>query len=178
MTRHGQDTISLGSEECVDIVNVDRFERIDRFTCDSSPYDYCNTFTQWSDDGRYVAMCNPELANIPSRPMFMSNIWIIDTQTNTISSTIQAEGPAGTGFGLVSVTPSSVYPGLAYTALGQWDPSTYANIGIIQKATGQLVRMIDTEGEAFRPQFIYELPDGRLIVTGGESHKILIIDPT
>ena len=85
---------------------------------------------------------------------------------------------AGIGWGIISVTPSTVYPGLAYTAPAQWDPSTNANIGIIQKATGQLVRMIDTDDEAFSPQFIYEIPDGRLIVTGGESHKILIIDPT
>jgi hypothetical protein len=163
----------LGSEEYVDIVDINRFERIDRFTCDRSIHDFCNTFTPWSEDGRYVAMCNPELANIPSRPAFMSNIWIIDTLTNTISSTIQA----GSGFGLISVTPSTLQPGLAYAAHGQWDSSNFSNIAIIQKYTGQLISMIDA-GEVFQPQFIHELADDRIIVTGGESHKILIIDPT
>jgi hypothetical protein len=167
-----------GSEEYVDIVDLTRFERISRFTCNSSPYEYCNTFIPWSEDGRLLAMCNPMNARISTRPLFLSNIWIIDTLTNNVVSTIQADGPQGTGgFGLVSVTPSSVFPGRMYTALGFWDDTQYENIGIVNKTTGQLIQMIDV-GEALRPQFIHELPDGRIIVTGGESHKILIIDPT
>jgi len=50
------------------------------------------------------------------------------------------------------------------------DPATPAN-------TGEIIETIETV-EGFTSQFIYETPDGLLIVTGGDSEKILIIDPS
>ena len=57
----------VGAEEYVDIVDLNRFERIDRFTCNETPAEFTNNFVPWSSDGRYVAMCVPEVCREETR---------------------------------------------------------------------------------------------------------------
>jgi len=167
----------VGQEEYVDIIDLQSFTRMQRIACNSNwSYDYTNDLAQWNSDGRYVAVCNPEAYGIASHPAFSDAIWIIDTADNSVSSTIGVID-SNHRYGAKSLIVSDACTDGAYVAINQYDDTNSQRILLIDKSSGEVEQAVDT-GTEIIPEFLYELPDGRLIVTGGVSGKLAIIDPT
>jgi DNA-binding beta-propeller fold protein YncE len=168
--------LHTGAFEYLDIIAIPAFQRTARIECNSYPEYFTNTFSPWSDDGRYVAMCNPESFYLPSHPAFNDGIWVIDSYSGAVTSTINI-AIGDYRYGARSLIVSHVCDGEAYVALNQCGNSNANRIAVVDHATGDCLGSLDT-GTEITPVFMHELPDGRLIVTGGASGKIAIIDPT
>ncbi len=83
-------------------------------------------------------------------------------------------GSGGREYGVSHACKSNVFLCEVYVT-----PSTAAprELFVVDTDLGTIVDTIPLP-EDFLPQFIYQTPDGRLIVTGGASGKIAIIDPS
>ena len=132
---------------------------------------YFDEFVRWSDEDPLVAMFASELDITQlDNYEYQSGIWIINTATNQVVQTIKVFFEEGWGESPVyHGTVSSVYPGRAYV-------TTAVGVQAIDKATGANIEVWHLP--MVYPMFVHEMPDGRLIVTTGESEKIYIIDPS
>ena len=128
-----------------------------------------------------VAACCPTVGNpIEGHPELQDGIWLVDPVSATVVSRVHISDGNGVAVGAFHAVISQAYPGQIYLSVvafqGSDQPS--GNILVASYPSGQYIRSIDTGSSGCLPFFIQELPDGHLIVTGGESHKVLIIDPT
>ena len=138
-------------------------------------YPTSNDLCKWSDTEPLIALCNKQIDKDPEGPEYGHSLTIINTDTNTAVQQFTILDESGNMRGIEHALVSHVHPGIAYLSLGFGGPT--ASIAVIDYSTGSVIQYIKS-GLVFMPYFIHELPDGRLIVTGGESGKILIIDPT
>ena len=166
----------VGAEEYVDIVDLNRFERIDRFTCNETPTEFTNNFVPWSNDGRYIAMCVPEVCEEQTRPGFENGIWIIDTQTDSVSQTIPVIGPDSCEMGAKNMRRSSLNSSIFYVCTSiLCSPYDYKLLSI-DASTGQLVQGISVPYN-FAAEDVAELPDGRLFVSTGYLGQLVVVTP-
>ena len=131
-----------------------------------------NDFIKWSDTEPLVAMCCG-VDTYMHDPQYMAGLWIINTDLAQVVNrlTITFNGRI---YGVRHACVSRVYPSDVDIVP---DIGTPEELFIIDKDTGAVTGTIPLP-TGFNAEFIYEIPYGRLIVTGGESGKILIIDPT
>jgi hypothetical protein len=136
-------------------------------------YLYCNEVVDWSDEDPLVALCNSFIYSEPEHPEYMDGLWIINTETNSVVETISVPTNTLASSGVRHALLSEVHPGWVYVTPG---PSAADQLIIMDHDTGAYINRIDLAGYCI-PEFMYELPDGRLIVTAGLAERILIIDP-
>jgi hypothetical protein len=137
--------------------------------------DYENDFIDWSDEEPLVAMFASSLDwNQEDNYEYMSAIWIINTETNEVVQTLKVFDQRPVERYVNHGVLSDVHPGRVYvtTHPGPLGEGVYA----IDKDTGATIDRIFT-GYGVCPEFVCEIPDGRLIVTCPRNEKILIIAP-
>lgn len=133
---------------------------------------YRNDFLQWSDDPPRIAMlCNEDVDL--EEEQYHAGIVLIDPQTDEVVDWLIITDETGLEFGVQHACISDVHPGVVYISTNVASPF---DLMAIDYDTGEVLDKLDTP-QGFHSQFIYETPDGLLIVTGGTSGKILIIDP-
>ncbi len=171
-----RDDVGREGGECIDILAVDRsFPRLGGLpACFTNEYLYCNDLVKWSDEDPLIALCNRSVDNMGDSEDFSDGLWIIDTELEEVVQTYRIYDIADRIRGVQHLCVSEVRPGIAYMSLGFGGLD--AETAVFDMATGQVIEHIQT-GLVFTPEFIYELPDGRLIVTGGRTKNIVIIDP-
>ena len=136
---------------------------------------YEHDFIDWSDEEPLVAMFASSLDwNQEENYEYMSAIWIINTETNEVVQTLKVFDERPVEVYVNHGVLSDVHPGCVYvtTHPGPLGEGVYA----IDKDTGATINRIFT-GYGVCPEFVYEIPDGRLIVTCPSNEKILIIEP-
>ncbi len=166
--------ISYGVGSIVDVIlPVRGLPRETWMVSPRSPMPYRNDFFLWSEEDMLVAMCCATEPDI-REPEFMAGLWIIDPELCEVVDYIDIVNQYGGYIGVRHACVSSVYPGHVYISSSTGGPD---DLFIIDHDTGEIIETIETV-EDFTSQFIYETPDGLIIVTGGDSEKILIIDPS
>ncbi len=160
----------------VDVIGLIRgFPRVARISTSSvSDYPYVNDLIKWSDTDPFMVICNRCVDRLTGYPEYSQGIWIVNTDTDSVVQRFTILDSDGHVRGVKHACVSQVHPGTAYLSLGFGGPA--AEIAVIDCSTGQVIDSIRAD-RVFTPEFIYELPDGRLIVTGGRTSNILIIDP-
>ncbi len=162
----------------VDILTVQRdLPRETQIMVTENRTSFSNDFCSWSDDEPLVAICCLLLNWYAPDDIYRQGLWIVNTDTNEVVERITVEDIDGESRGVRHAIRSKVYPGRVYVTLGNGGTDwTHAALAIDQE-TGQLIDPIPTGGEDVA-DFIYEIPDGRLIITQDLSQRILIIDPS
>jgi hypothetical protein len=133
---------------------------------------YISDLIDWSDTEPLVAICC--LVEDWDYENFKKGLWILNTETGQIVDRLSILDPSGHFRPVIHAYISQINPCNIY--ISAWTGQNGWGILVIDYDTGSLISTIDT-GPDFEPNFIYETPEGLLIVTGGESGKILIIDP-
>jgi hypothetical protein len=168
-----------GEYDQIDIVDTSSFSRVFQLSVPSSWGDqYCSTMLNWSDDPPLVAVCCPRSDNIDSHPEYANSIWLIDPVSGTVSNTIAITDSQGGPYGALNAVISQENPNEVYvSATG---PTSPGNILVIDYSTGDYIRSVDTvvNGLGCIAFFIDELKDGRLMATGPDMGKIIIVDPS
>jgi hypothetical protein len=166
-----------GRTAWTDVIDVVRgFPRVTRISSGFQPdHPYCNDLIKWSDTEPLIALCNKDLDYKPAYPEYSQGLWIINTETNSVVQRMTICDSEGNKCGVDHAFVSRTQPGIVYLALGFG--GTHSEIAVVDYYTGAPIRWIRS-GRPFWPEFIYEISDDRLIVTGGETERILIIDPT
>jgi hypothetical protein len=136
-------------------------------------YFYLNDLVEWSDEDPLIALCNSFIYSEPEHPEYMDGLWIINTETDSVVETIPVVTSGSDWRGARHALVSEVHPGWVYVTPGSWAAD---QVRIIDHDTGAYINRIDLADYCI-PEFMYELPDGRLIVTAGLAERILIIDP-
>jgi len=106
-------------------------------------------------------------------PEYMAGFWIINTELAEVVDRLTIDY-GGRIVGVRHACVSSIDPCVVYV---NPDLAYVPDLLAIDHDSGDVLWTIPLV-EDFKPEFIYEIPDGRLIVTGGTSGKILIIDPS
>ena len=174
VSAHQHHRLNWSSTSMVDIILRQRgLPRTSQIRCawpGSSPYTW--DFLPWSDEAPLVAMCcgiDPSMND----PDYMAGLWIIDTDLAQVVNRLTITYN-GRSLGVMHACISQVISGSVYVV--PWLATT-VQLYVIDKDTGVVTGTIPLPS-GFNAEFVYEISDGRLIVTGGESGKILIIDPT
>lgn len=157
------------------VVTEPTLERVAQIQTIFSDSDYNCDFIDWSDQEPLVTMFASSLDwNQEDNYEYMSAIWIINTETNEVVETMKVFDERDVERYVNHGVLSDVHPGRLYVTVagGPQGEGVYA----IDKDTGEVIDRIFT-GYGVRPEFVYEIPDGRLIVTCPHNEKILIIDP-
>jgi DNA-binding beta-propeller fold protein YncE len=158
----------------IDIVSTERgFPRLAQYLTTHTYAKYANDFFEWSDYEHSAAMCVVSTEDWEGYEEYNFGLWIIDTETNEVVDKIQVVDEEGNNVGVCHGILSEVYPGRVYLALAY---ALNNSVIAIDHDTSELIESLPTGGGYV--DFLYELPDGRLIVTKGEAGEILIIDPT
>jgi hypothetical protein len=166
--------------DAVDILSVQReLGRTGGFpSCFTPDEPYCNDLVKWSDEEPLMALCNKCVAgsyDVVHDPKYNHGLWIFDTNTEELVNSYEIIDISGHSRGVSHLCISSVRPGIAYLSLGYGGLD--AEIAVFDMGCGEVIEHIQL-GIPFTPEFIYEIPDGRLIATGDTTHNIVIFDPT
>jgi hypothetical protein len=160
----------------IDLVGTEpTLERVAQIQTIFSDSDYNCDFIDWSDEQPLVAMFASSLDwSQEDDYEYMSAIWIINTETNEVVQTLKVFDERPVEVYINHGVLSDVHAGRVYvtTHPGPLGEGVYA----IDKDTGATINRIFT-GYGVCPEFVYEIPDGRLIVTCPRNEEILIIDP-
>lgn len=172
--------LSMGTTNKIDIVDASSFTRIATLETPEAMWDeYPYAMLNWPQG--LVAVCCPVVWDpIEDHPEFQDAIWLVDPVSATIVNRIHVTDGNGIAVGVFQTVVSQVYPDQAYMSIGpfQGPGSPTGSILVVAYPSGQYIRSISTTGTGCRPYFMHEIPEGRLIVTGGVTGKILIIDPS
>jgi hypothetical protein len=163
----------------IDILSVQReLERTGGLpSCIIHDWSYCNDLVKWSDEYPLMAICNKQVAgsyDIVDNPKSNHGLWVFDTNLEEFVDTYEIIDISGHYRGVSHLCRSTVRPGIAYLSLGFGGLD--AEIAVFDMGCGEVIEHIQL-GIPFTPEFIYEIPDGRLIATGDMTHNIVIFDP-
>ena len=106
-------------------------------------------------------------------PNYMAGLWIIDTSIAQVINRLTINYN-GRDLGVLHACVSQVSPCDAYIAPAI---DQFEKILVIDYFTGAVTSTIPLPSGC-TAEFVYEMPDGNLIVTTGKTGNILIIDPT
>jgi hypothetical protein len=125
----------------------------------------------WSDEDYLVAMCSNIHPKIEEE-QYRAGIWLIDPDLSQVVNYITITDGDGRQFGAHHACASAVNPCVIFISTDYESPyDLYA----VDRDTGEIIAPVGTLS-GFKSEFLYETPDGLLIVTGGTCGKILIID--
>jgi hypothetical protein len=164
-----------GSKAIIDVIdlNPNGLHRSAQIDCPFLPEtSYCDLI-KWSDQDPLIALCSA----MTDYSQYLSGntdaVIIINSETNQTVNQYNIFDGQGAKWGVSHMVISSICPDEVYASLcGYGNPK----IGVLDYYTGALLSSIELD-PGLGSRFIYEIPDGRLIVTT-QAHKILIIDPT
>jgi hypothetical protein len=163
----------------LDVHEISRaLPRIDQIHVPEVEWYYHNNVVRWSEDCQYLALCSCIIKNYPDNPEYLDGLWIIDTESGQIVETIPVISSYDDYYRGVSYAfVSEVNPGYVYISPASGGRA--CELITMDITTHEVVDYLhlDNYGPSV-PFFIYEIPDGRLIVTTAVCGKILIIDPT
>jgi hypothetical protein len=162
----------------LDVLNVDRaLPRTTQLNCPAIEFNYVNAIIDWSYSDPFVAVCAENVLKIDNAPEYLEGLWIINTETNQVVETIPVTSSHGHPIGVTYALVSQVNPGVVYISPGLGD---YADeLIVMDYYTHEIVDYISFDAyDHMVPWFIYEMADGRLIITSGSYSKIAIVDPT
>jgi DNA-binding beta-propeller fold protein YncE len=169
-----------GENNQIDIVDATSFTRIAQLDSPWNRVDnYSYTMLDWADG--VVAVCCPAVSyEIQGHPELQDGIWLVDPVSATVVNRVHITDGNGVAVGAFHAVVSQTYPSQAYVSLAAFQSPSQpsGDILVVDYPSGQYIRSIDITGSGCLPFFMQELSDGNLMVTGGETGKILIIDPT
>ena len=177
----GEFGYACGKSAPVDIFDISTLTRLEpRIYVQYGWSSYRNAMLDWTFNGCYVAICCYFPFRAPDRPEMDDAIWIIDPVTNSVVDTFTIRDLEGNVVGAQSAIISSVHEDRVYVAMGMThqatvNPGPWDRIYIIDPYSGETLDAIDTEWQA--SVFIFEIPDGRLLVSCDKSGDILVLDP-
>jgi hypothetical protein len=178
----GEFGFAYGGSAPHDVFDLATFNRLEpRIYAPYQYSDYSNIIVSWPSRC-CAAICCPYPFRVPGSPEMDDAIWIIDPITNTVVDTFTIKDLNGNVVGAGDAIVSSVYENRVYVAMGAYD-STTVNPGtgdwilIINPDTGETLDAINTGGEFQYPYFMYEMPDGRLLISCDGAGRMLVIEP-
>ena len=161
----------------LDVLSVERaLPRLEQIQCPAQEWKFVNAIIDWSDSDPLIALCAEDIHIFDNAPEYLDGLWIINTETNQVVETIQVTSSYGYPMGVSYALVSQVNPGLVYISPGL---GGYADeLIVMDYDTHEIVDYISfTQYDRMVPWFIYEMSDGRLIITSGSNGKIAIVDP-
>jgi hypothetical protein len=174
-----------------DSVDTGSFERVKRFACN----ELAGRFIDWDEERGLFAQCNPRPAihmPVPQEyegidlmppgviipPEYDDGLWIFDPAVNAVVSTFGVVDDTGFYYGVSDAVVSKVHPGVLYVTAqssSQYDFMQHGeyNVIAIDMESGDFLAGTKVD---FYPYRIFELDDGRLLVSG-EFQTVAIIRP-
>ena len=165
------------AESSINVLSVERgLPRLSRIWALASLMPYRLDFLKWSTTDSYIAAISGADDSDPL-PGNQYAIIIIDSSTGSVVNRLSYSWN-GHIQGINHAFLSQVDPSKLYASINLISPTGHSSIpiAVLDHDTGALLDTIPV-GDV-DAQFIYEMPDGKLIVTTGKDGKILIIDPT
>ncbi len=169
------------AKSVVDIVSVDSFTRITEIYCGGVWHRDTNDFIAWDESD--VALLNEWLYGDLEDPQFGYGIWLINPLTGAIDGTVRVNDVYGFSRGVRHAWISRVREDTLYVAPGTMNQ--------VEPTVDHSVLVTDLDGnyidrgalpERFRPQYIVETDDCKLVVTGtedrvgGDVDKVFILE--
>ncbi len=158
-----------------DIVSLDTFTKVAQIPSGGFVWAGTNDFVQW--DESTVGLLNAMLNSDFDDPKFLDSVWLIDPETGSVTKTFPTPDSYGREHGVKHAFRSELCPDLFYLALMQdmnfdfTDPRL-----IVTDFNGMYVDSAIGTPDHFDPEYIYELDDGRVMVTDGLFRKIYIFE--
>ncbi len=163
----------LEFKSTTDIIALDTFTKVAQIPSNATDWLLTNDFMAW--DESLVALLNVSLYSDYYDPMYEDGIWLIDPVTGTVADTIRVTDRDGNVCSVKRAYRSRVCEGLLYVTMSE-SPMYFWDIPlIVTDTTGAFVDFARTNPE-FTLEFIYELDDGRLMVTDPINEKVLILE--
>ncbi len=158
-----------------EIVSLDTFTKVAQIPSGAAVWHRTNEFIQW-DESR-VGLLNAILNSDWDDPKFLDSVWLIDPETGFVTESFPTPDSYGREHGVKRAYRSRLCPDLFYLALmedmdfGYDDPRL-----IVTDINGIYTDSAVGTPDHFAPGYIYELDDGRVMVTDAIFHKIYIFE--
>jgi hypothetical protein len=136
---------------------------------------YTNDIIKWSNYEPLVAVLGADVTQNNNWTHYGAAVWVINSESRQIVQRLTITDSIGLKQGIRHAVISECNPGVVYGSMSGLRDTI--SILAFDQYSGALIQEIPAI-PGFYSEFIYELCDGRLIVTGGDTGKILIIDPT